>query len=61
MMGILKIFALSALCLFCLTGCITKALTIGHEKSYCEEMGCENPNAGKCASPYSIIKERFGE
>lgn len=57
----IKNLFVSVLVAILLSGCVVKALTVGHEQSFCEENGCENADAGKCASPYQILKERFGQ
>ncbi|PCI30920.1 MAG: hypothetical protein COB67_00250 [SAR324 cluster bacterium] len=39
------------------TGC-TKFFTIGENKGYCEENGCDYSDAGLCANPYDVFENR---
>lgn len=42
------------------SGCISKALNIGEEKTYCEEHGRDFSDAGTCKRAYSQMEERMG-
>lgn len=38
-------------------GC-SKFFTIGENKGYCEENGCDYSDAGLCADPYDLYQKR---
>lgn len=44
--------------LFLFSGCV-KFFTIGENKGYCEENGCDYSDAGLCADPYEVYQHRF--
>lgn len=39
-----------------LSGCSSKDMAIGYNKTYCEEHGCDYSDAGICGDPYLIYK-----
>jgi len=39
------------------SGC-SKFFTIGKNKGYCEEHGCDYSDAGLCADPYDVYQKR---
>ena len=41
-----------------LAGCSAKDFSLGYEKSYCEEHGCDYTDAGICGDPMEIYKYR---
>lgn len=53
----ITLLALLSVLLIGLTGC-SKYFTIGENKGYCEEMGCDYADAGICGDPYELYKER---
>lgn len=55
-----KIFSILialATCFF-LTGCLSKALSLGENKTYCEENGCDYTDAGVCKDPYFVLQNK---
>lgn len=37
------------------SGCLSSALSLGENKSYCEENGCDYTDAGVCKDPYFVL------
>lgn len=43
--------------LLTMSGC-TKYFTVGENRGYCEEHGCDYSDAGLCGDPYEIYRQR---
>ncbi|MFA6195372.1 MAG: hypothetical protein WC656_01855 [Sulfurimonas sp.] len=39
-------------------GCISQAFSVGSEKSYCQENGCDYTDVGLCANPLEILENK---
>lgn len=39
-------------------GCVADYFTLGKNKSYCEEHGCDYADAGVCEDPFEIIQNK---
>lgn len=48
-------FILIAMTTFMFSGCMS-VFNIGHDKSICEEQGCDYRDAGVCGNSYDIYK-----
>ncbi len=55
-----KLFFVAHLCFisFFLSGCLASALSLGSNKSYCEENGCDYSDAGVCKEPYFVLNNK---
>ncbi|WP_457749114.1 hypothetical protein [Sulfurimonas sp.] len=54
----MKIVIIAILGVFLFAGCSGKFWTIGADKGYCEEQGCDYSDAGVCGSPYEILQNK---
>jgi len=41
-----------------LNGCVSRFFSVGEEKSYCQEMGCNYKDVGVCANPIKILENK---
>lgn len=41
-----------------MSGCVSQAFSVGDEKSYCEEHGCDYRDVGLCANPLDILENK---
>jgi len=56
---IFKVFKISMLlAIIIIIGGCSKIISIGYEKSYCEERGIDYTDAGVCSNPMQIYKNR---
>lgn len=51
---ILNILTASFIAIF-FTGCVESMFSLGANKSYCEEHGCDYSDAGVCKDPYFVL------
>ncbi len=41
-----------------LSGCVSRAFSVGEERSYCQEHGCDYTDVGVCANPIEILENK---
>lgn len=51
---------LSIMLAFSLQGCLSKAISLGENKTYCEEHGCDYSDAGVCKDPFFVLNNKQG-
>ena len=39
-------------------GCVSRFFSVGEERSYCQEMGCDYRDLGVCANPIEILESK---
>lgn len=59
-MNIFTIYKAALLLLIAITfsGCVSQAFSVGQEKSYCQENGCDYTDVGLCAGPIEILENK---
>ena len=55
----MKTILLSIILSIILSGCgVAEYFTLGKNKSYCEEQGCDYTDAGVCENPFDILQNK---
>ena len=57
MKSIYKIFVL-LLIVLSFNGCVSRFFSVGEERSYCDENGCNYKDSGVCASPLEVLENK---